>query len=122
MNVIPTAQAIVATVPDVAAIYSLPTKTSAFVTTTQSFAFVNGMPTSFGDQRNSEALAFLSIPVKVAKAIVSVPAEIIQARVNYDSQATAEVDAKTAALKAKLDALQAQRALDATVANPTPGQ
>jgi hypothetical protein len=61
------------------------------------------------------------IPVDIMKAIVSVPAQILSARINYDNQATAQINAQVELLKAQLEALQAQRALDAAKVNQTTG-
>ena len=54
------------------------------------------------------------------------PAEMLQLRVNHDTQANALINARTAELQAQLDQLkakqaldQAQAAADATPASPT---
>ncbi len=113
MKTLPSAQALLAVVPDSTTLYRLSSKAGAFVTTTQNIAFKEGMPTSYSYQSPSELLAFLGIPVNIAKTIVSVPAQILQARINYDTQASAQLNAQVEYLKAQLAALQAKRALDA---------
>jgi hypothetical protein len=112
------AVSLVASVPDSSRAFVLPTHAGAFTTTNLSFAFKDGMPTDFGEHSPSEIAAIASLPVQIAKALVSVPAEMIKLRVDYDSQANALIGAKTAELNAQLDQLKAQRALDAAKAAP----
>lgn len=104
------------TVPDIGYTYVLPTRAGAFTTSKMEFAFKDGMPTDFGMDRPSEIAAIAGIPVEIAKALVSIPAELIQLRVNHDSQANALTAAQTEALKAQLEQLKAQQALDAAAA------
>jgi hypothetical protein len=113
------AVSVVATIPDSSAAFVLPAHAGAFTTSNLSFGFKDGMPTDFGEHQPSELAAITGLPVQVAKALISIPAQMLQLRVNYDSQASALIDAKTTELKAQLDQLKAQRALDAAKA-PTP--
>jgi hypothetical protein len=117
MKALPSALSVVAVVPDSTTIYRLSSTASAFVTTTESFAFSDGMPTAYSNQRASELLAFVKIPLDVAKAIMTIPTQLIQARVNYDTQSTAGINAQVDSLKAQLSALQARRALEAAKAS-----
>jgi hypothetical protein len=112
------AVSVVANVPDSSSAFVLPTHAGAFTTSNMTFAFKDGMPTDFGQHQPSEVAAIAGLPIQIAKALISIPAEMLQLRVNYDSQATAMIDAKTAELKAQLDQLTAQRALAAAKATP----
>ena len=100
MKTLPTPQSAVAVVPDSGSTYRLPSTAGAFTTTVASLSFSNGMPTAYNRQRASELLALARIPVDIMKAIVSVPAQILSARINYDNQATAQINAQVELLKA----------------------
>lgn len=113
LKTLPVAQSVVAVVPDSSQTYVMPSTAGAFATTTLNFSFKDGMPTTYSSQRPSERLAFLSIPPGIEKAIISVPTQRLQLRVIYDTQSTAQINAQTDALKARLQLLQAQQALDA---------
>jgi len=115
----PQEQTIVAVVPDASQTLVLPFDAGAFTTTTQAATFNSGSPTSLNEQRPSEILAALGIPINMAKAIISIPTDLIKLRVNYDNQAAALTNAKVDALKAQLQALQAKQALDAAKAGGT---
>ena len=86
------------------------------MTTKENFVFKDGIPTSYNFEHPSELLAILGLPVTIAKAVFSVPAQIIQLRVAYDTQATALVNAQVEYLKTQLAALQAKKALDSAKA------
>lgn len=105
-------QTLVALVPDSTRTYVLPSEAGAFTTTKFSYAFKEGVPTDYAVTRPSEVAAVASLPIDIAKAILSAPAEILQLKVNYDSQANALIDARVKTLQTQLQALQAQQALD----------
>ena len=80
------------------------------------------MLSDYSADEPSEVATVASIPVDVAKAIVSVPAEILQLRVNYDNQAAALINARASELQAQLALVEAQRALEAARARGAPGR
>jgi hypothetical protein len=108
----PIALSSVVVVPDSRHTYLMPTRAGAFTTSKLAFLFKEGMPIDYGIERPSEVASIASIPVQVAKALVSIPAEIIQLRVNHDTQANALIAAETAELAAQVEKLRAQQALD----------
>ncbi len=79
----------------------------AFTTTDLAAEFQDGMLTSHSINRPSEALAIVKIPYDIAKALISVPAEIFRLRVDYTNQEAALIDARTKVLKSKA-ALEAE--------------
>ena len=79
------------------------------------------MPVSFTADKPSQLAAVARLPVEILKAIVEVPASILKLRVDYDSQAVALTETQTKRLKAQVDLLKAQQALqDAQEANTAP--
>lgn len=112
MKVLPSTQVLKATLPDATMTFRLPATGGAFTTTTADFAFVNGMPTSYKVKKPSELLALASLPIDIAKAMVSVPTELVKLRVDYDNMAASEINAKVEQLKAQLSLLEQQRALE----------
>lgn len=103
----------VVVVPDSHAEFLMSARAGAFTKSTFDFAFKDGMPTDLSVEQPSEFLGIASLPIDLAKAILSVPASIIKLRVDYDSQANAEITAQTAAFNAQIARLSAQQALDA---------
>ncbi len=100
-------------VPDSKAAFVLPAKADAFTKSTFDFEFKDGMPTSYNITQPSELAGIASLPVDIAKAIISVPASIVKLRVDYDSQANALLAARITELNAQVDLLKAQQALEA---------
>jgi hypothetical protein len=111
----PVAFASVFVVPDSRNTYLMPTRAGAFTTSKLNFTFKEGMPLEYSVEQPSEIAAIASIPIQVAKALISIPAEMIQLRVNHNTQANALIAAKTAELNAQIAQLQAQIALDAAL-------
>lgn len=126
INSAPVAYSAPVVVPDSRYTYLMPTRAGAFTTSKLTFAFKDGMPVDYSIEQPSEIASIASIPVQIAKALISVPAEMLQLRVNHDTQANALINARTAELQAQLDQLKAKQALDqaqaaaaATPASPT---
>jgi hypothetical protein len=93
----------------------IPYTASGFVTTDYKVEFKDGAPVSWTASRPSELASVFRIPVEIAKALLSIPAELIKLRFDVTTNAAAET-------KAKLDLLCAQLALDAAEklrTNPT---
>jgi hypothetical protein len=72
--------------PQLGPISYVPMRSSAFVKTVDDVVFENGMLTSWNATRPSEVLEVVRLPVKILKAIVSVPAELIKLRVDLSDQ------------------------------------
>ncbi len=75
----------------------IPFKSSMFVTTVDEVTFEDGIVTSWNRKAPSELLEIVRLPIKIAKEVISVPAELVQLKIDLSSK------------EAKLDsALQAQ--------------
>jgi hypothetical protein len=118
----PAAQSIVAVVLDSNTAYLVPAHAGAFTTSTFNFGFTNGTLTAYSNQQPSEIAAVAGIPLNIAQSVMSIPTQILQLRVNYDTAATALVNAKsqlsvaqtsalTAAANAQTQLVQAESAL-----------
>ncbi len=60
----------------------------------------------------SAALAVPSLPVEILESLVSIPASITKLRVDYESQPATLTGTQVKALKAQVDLLNAQKALE----------
>jgi hypothetical protein len=69
--------------PNEAQIMTIPITRAAFVKKITSLAFDHGLLTEVDINKPSEALAFMDIPVAIAKAIVDIPAQIVQLKFNF---------------------------------------
>jgi len=65
------------------------------------FEFEKGLLTRFKAEKPNEVVAFLSIPVDVAKAIISVPTEILQLKIDYSSKEEAYLNAQKLVIEAQ---------------------
>lgn len=75
----------------------IPFKSSMFVTTVDEVTFEDGIVTGWNRKAPSELLEFVRLPIKIAKEVISIPAELVQLKIDLSSK------------EAKLDsALQAQ--------------
>lgn len=84
-----------------------------FVTNEYEYEFTNGMLTRYKATKPNEIVEVLSIPVDVAKALISIPAEILELKIDYSSK-------EEAYLKAQQLVLEAQKDLDSTKAGSPP--
>lgn len=101
--------ATVTMLPQVGPISYIPMRSSAFVKTVDDVVFDSGMLVSWNATRPSEVLEVVRLPVKILKAVVSVPAELIKLRIDLSDQQkglAASQEAQIAA-KAKLSKIQA---------------
>lgn len=100
---------VLVSVPQVGPISYIPQRSSAFVRTVNDVQFENGVIKSWSADRPSEVLEVVRLPVRILTAIVSVPANLIQLRVNHDTQAKslAEIQAAERVAAMKLQILQA---------------
>lgn len=68
--------------PNTNLIVKVPVKRASFVKKEQNLTFADGMLLENKITKPSEVEGFVSIPIDIAKAIVSIPAELIQFRIN----------------------------------------
>jgi hypothetical protein len=97
--------------PNISPVELLPMKASLFTQTQSKFEFKDGMLLSWDSTRPSELGRVAAIPVEYARSIISLPAEIIQLRVNMRTNEKGLIESDTAALEAELKRLQAIKAL-----------
>ena len=80
-------------IPDESRMVVMPVKRAAFVKKTYSCKMVNGMLTESALNKPSQVEGFISIPIKIAKAIVSIPAQLLSFRIeNIKRQTTLETE------------------------------
>jgi hypothetical protein len=108
--------AAVAMIPQLGPISYIPMRSSAFVKTVDDVTFSNGAITAWNASRPSEVLEIVRLPIKLLKAVISVPAEIISLKINVSDkekglaaaqQAQIAQQEKLVALKACITAAQA---------------
>lgn len=100
-------------VPDSSSTLVLPVTAAALVKSKVEHTFKDGMPVELSIDKPSELVAFSSLPLDLAKAVISVPASLIKVRVDYDSQATALAEGRLKLLNAQIALKKAQDAMDA---------
>lgn len=101
--------AAVAMIPQLGPISYIPLRSSAFVKTVDDVTFSNGAITSWNASRPSEVLEVVRLPIKLLKAVISVPAEILSLKVNLSDKDKALAVSQQAqiASQEKLAALKA---------------
>ena len=83
--------------PNRSPVVCLPIERGAFVTSKFKVTFAEGLLTEMSSDKPSEILGFMSIPLDIARAIVSVPGELLQVKVtNYGNVAKAAESEKKA--------------------------
>jgi len=106
--------------PNASPIERLSFTTSAAVSTRQSAQFSDGMLLSTSSARPSPVLALASLPLQIAKAIVSIPSALFQFRIDSTRDQARLSQAQTEAIKAETARLNALAALQAKEASPGP--
>ncbi|GAA6157790.1 hypothetical protein NBRC116588_32630 [Pyruvatibacter sp. HU-CL02332] len=101
--------------PDTSAVTLLPLDTAPLVTSKHQFKFAAGELVSHSVEKPSTALAAASLPLDVMRAIIKVPTELIQLRVNYATESNNAVDQQVRLLEAQKKLLDAQTAYDDAV-------
>ena len=89
--------------PNESPAYLFDLRRTAFVKKTYDVQFENGFLTSAKINKPSELLAGVSLPVDIIKSIASIPGEIIQLKINYNSQQQALLEAE----KTRFESLKA---------------
>jgi len=90
------------TVIDSRSLGIIPLKKGYFATNKYEFEFKNGLLTKYKAITPNELVDFLGMFPKAAKAVVSIPAEIIQLKIDYSSAEEGYYQAQQAALEARL--------------------
>jgi len=92
--------------PDGSPKICMPIERAVFVRKVTNLTFDRGILTEVHIEKPSEVLGFMDIPVSIAKAIASMPAELIQLKINYSNQEKDLADARKAELEAKQGLLE----------------
>ena len=95
--------------PNRSPVVCLPIERVPFVESRFRATFANGLLTSVESDKPSEILGFLEIPIRVAKAIVSIPAELLQFKINHYDQVKQSAAGEQAALRAIEDLSKTQQ-------------
>lgn len=86
--------------PNRSPIVCLPIDRTPFVTSSFVATFDHGLLTSVESDKPSEILGFLEIPIRVAKAVVGIPGELLTFRVNHYERLQKAAGSEAAALQA----------------------
>ncbi|MDP3610231.1 MAG: hypothetical protein Q8R98_00100, partial [Rubrivivax sp.] len=103
---------LVAHLPDASTLFVTPVTAAAFTKVSNKHTFKDGMLVEVSLDKPSVVAAVASLPVEILKALVSIPASIIKLRVDYESQSEALATTQANVLKAQVDLLNAQKALE----------
>ena len=101
--------------PNGAPIDLLPVPDPWLVTVKQSMKFDQGMLTSVESDQPSQLIELARFPGRVAKEVISIPAEILQLKIDYSSKEAAEINADKAILDAQKSLLESRDALDTLI-------
>ena len=95
-------------IPDSRSVMVVPINSGRFVSTKHTLVFDRGQPSHVRVERDSELLALASLPLTIAKAILSVPAEIIQLKINHTSKESELTAAERNLIEAQQELLKVQ--------------
>jgi hypothetical protein len=95
-------------VPNSAPIFLFNITRPAFVKYTQTIEFDNGMLKSATIKKPSEAVGFLSIPINIAKAVVSIPSALFKFQIENSKN---ELTSQKEVLEAQKNLLEAEKQL-----------
>jgi hypothetical protein len=73
---------------------------SAFVKTVNDVQFTDGAIVNWTAERPSEFLEIVRLPVKIATAVISVPAQLISLKVDYSTKDKSLIEAQRQQIKA----------------------
>lgn len=94
-------------VPDPRRLVKIDLKRASFVQKTLTATFENGLLTKLDLDKPSEALSFIQVPIDVLKAIASIPAELIQLKIDTSKNNAALADQRVKELEAQQKLLEA---------------
>lgn len=109
-------------IPQAGPVSYIPANSSAFVKTVDQVTFVDGVVASWSPERPSEALEVVRLPVKVAMAIISVPAQLISLRFDLSSKAKSLAEAQAAEMGAQRSLVKLRNCLADADAEGTPAE
>ncbi|MFC3711181.1 hypothetical protein ACFOMD_01270 [Sphingoaurantiacus capsulatus] len=104
--------ATVTMLPQIGPISYIPMRSSAFVKTVDDVVFDNGMLTSWNANRPSEVLEVVRLPVRILKAIISVPAEIFRLRIDLSDQQKGLAASQQAQIAAQAELAEIQACVE----------
>jgi hypothetical protein len=93
--------AALAMVPQAGPVSFIPMQSSAFVRTVDDVTFDNGVIASWNATRPSEVLEIVRLPVRILKAVLEAPAQIISLRVNLSDKDKALAASQQAQIEAQ---------------------
>lgn len=105
--------------PDPNQICTFPIGRASFVKKVTDLTFEHGILTEVTVNKPSEALAFVEIPLALAKALTEIPANIVQVKLNNTKNAASSAEEQIKLLDAQKRLIEAQAALD-KVQQPQP--
>ena len=92
--------------PDRNSVMVMPVRSGSFVTTKHTLVFEQGQPTQVKIAQASELLALASFPFDIARAVLSVPAEILQLKIDYTNREAGLVQAQRSLIEAQRELLK----------------
>lgn len=98
--------------PNRSPVVCLPIERVPFVKSKFTVTFDRGLLTSMTSDKPSEVIGFLEIPINVAKAIVSIPAELLQFKITHYENVNKSAKAERDALEAIKELSKSQNAAD----------
>jgi hypothetical protein len=112
-HVLGTTSSTVVYLPNASPVLSLPIASHALVTTTYDLVFANGSLSKVTKDAPSSALALVSLPLDVVKAVADTVSDLIQLKIDTSGKEKALADAKVAQITAQA-ALEAKLAEQAS--------
>ena len=88
------------------------------VDTVTKITFSDGVPTEISLNKPSEILAAVAIPFKISQAIVKIPAELVQLRINRTDASQKLLDSQKAVLQSQQNIEDQMRTLNASRTGP----
>lgn len=92
-------------------IVGIPISRATFVEKTTTIDFEGGLLKQVDITKPSEALEIVSLPVEILKAIVAIPAELIQLKIDTTNKEKTLLDAQSSHIETQLKLLEAQEKL-----------
>ncbi len=93
-------QSSIVMLPNEAPTAFIPIKSAAFVKTINDVTFENGLIKSWDTDRPSEALEAVRLPVRMIKAFISIPADILQLKIDLSTKDKSLAEMQAAQIKA----------------------
>ena len=107
--------------PNAAPILSMEVKRAAFVSQSYVLSLQQGVPVEVMLNKPSQALALSAFPLNVARALVSLPTNLIQLKIDYSSKSSELLKAKDAQITNLIHLLETQKKFEAFQATNSAG-